>query len=74
MKNCFLKGWIGKIKKWYFHINKESLLFLFYFVMSLVCLIIGPICVIHFLGLKLIKLILEIILERSSPLKAPREF
>lgn len=42
MKNCFLKGWIGKIKKKerYFHINRESLLFLFYFVMSLACLTI----------------------------------
>lgn len=60
MENCFLKGWIGKIKKLYLHVNRESLLFLFYFVISLACLTIGPSCVIHFLGLKLIKLILKI--------------
>lgn len=58
----------------YLHINKESLLFLFYFVMSLTCVTIGPSCAMHFLGLKLIKLILKINFKRSSPLKSPREF
>lgn len=71
MNNCFSKCWMSKIKKLYLHINRESLLFLFYFVTSLACLTIGLSCVIYFLGLKLIKLILKINLKSPLLSKLP---